>query len=63
MVPSPHDPVIMQDSIGAAVPPTLPPHLLNGILNQETDQVLLSTQPHFSICNICAALRDLLPFV
>ena len=63
VVPSPHDPVIMQDSIGAAVPPTLPPHLLNGILNQETDQVPLSTQPHFSICNICAVLRDLLPFV
>lgn len=52
MVPSSHDPVIMQDSIGAAVPPTLPPHLLNGILNQDSDQVLMSTQPHVSISNI-----------
>ena len=34
-MPSPRTPVIIQDGLHSSVPPMLPPHLLNVILNKD----------------------------
>jgi len=40
LIPSHHTPVVVHDTLHSAVPPMLPPHLLNVILNKEAiDQV------------------------
>jgi len=63
LVPSADDPLIAYDTIGAAVPPSLPPHLLNVILNQDNidqeDATLLPIPNHVALNHLYAlSIKD-----
>jgi len=58
LIPSHHNPVIVQDGMHASVPPVLPPHLLHVILNKEVvdhnDPSLLPEPNHVSLNHLYA---------
>ena len=58
LIPSHHNPVIVQDGMHASVPPVLPPHLLHVILNKDVvdhnDPSLLPEPNHVSLNHLYA---------
>lgn len=58
LIPSHHNPVVIQDGMHASIPPALPPHLLNVILNKEVIDVnepsLLQEPHHVSLNHLYA---------
>ena len=53
LIPSHHTPVVVHDTLHSAVPPMLPPHLLNVILNKEAiDQVFLYAKYDFLLVHL-----------
>lgn len=59
LVPSHHNPVVIQDGMHASVPPALPPHLLNVILNKDAidmNEPSLLQEPHHVSLNHLYAL-------
>ena len=58
LVPSHNNPVVIQDGMHASMPPALPPHLLNVILNKESIDVnepsLLQEPHHVSLNHLYA---------
>lgn len=63
LIPSHHNPVIVQDGMHASVPPVLPPHLLHVILNKDVvdhnDPSLLPEPNHVSLNHLYAlSIKD-----
>ena len=59
LIPSHHNPVVIQDGMHASVPPSLPPHLLNVILNKDgidMNEPSLLQEPHHVSLNHLYAL-------
>lgn len=59
LIPSHHNPVVIQDGMHASVPPTLPPHLLNVILNKDAidfNEPSILQEPHHVSLNHLYAL-------
>ena len=58
LIPSHHNPVIVQDGMHSSVPPVLPPHLLHVILNKDVvdhnDPSLLPEPNHVSLNHLYA---------
>ncbi|XP_028414022.1 5'-AMP-activated protein kinase subunit beta-1-like [Dendronephthya gigantea] len=58
LIPSHHNPVVIQDGMHASIPPSLPPHLLNVILNKDAIDVnepsLLQEPHHVSLNHLYA---------
>ena len=58
LIPSHHNPVVIQDGMHASIPPQLPPHLLNVILNKDAIDVnepsLLQEPHHVSLNHLYA---------
>lgn len=63
LIPSPNTPVVIHDSLHSSVPPMLPPHLLNVILNKEAvdqkDPTLLPIPHHVALNHLYAlSIKD-----
>eukprot|EP00794_Sanderia_malayensis_P000343 gene343-976_t len=63
LVPSPNTPVVIHDSLHSSVPPMLPPHLLNVILNKDAidqeDPTLLPVPHHVALNHLYAlSIKD-----
>lgn len=63
LIPSPNTPVVIHDSLHSSVPPVLPPHLLNVILNKEAvdqeDLTLLPVPHHVALNHLYAlSIKD-----
>lgn len=63
LIPSHHNPVIVQDGMHSSVPPVLPPHLLHVILNKDVvdhnDPSLLPEPNHVSLNHLYAlSIKD-----
>jgi len=63
LIPSHHTPVVVHDTLHSAVPPMLPPHLLNVILNKEAidqeDLTLLPVPHHVALNHLYAlSIKD-----